>query len=234
MKCDLVYVAHNRLAFTEATFAALLDNTNWDRVGLLHICDDASTDGTREYLAEQIDIAPTNRMFTSHTFGGPVAAMNYALDHCKTDVFVKIDNDLLVCPDWLDALLDVLDAAAQLDALGFEPGFGQGLAPADASRSFVDARYVGGLGAFRTRVFAQHRPRPHERFFGLTEFWRRHARCGWLSPDLPCVLLDHLPFDPWRSLAAEYVERGWSRAWSAYPAEMRDYWAWAFDAEAVA
>jgi GT2 family glycosyltransferase len=223
---DLVYVAHNRLQFTQATFGALRGNTNWDRVNRLHVTDDRSRDGTYEYLATAVRGMPGPTSLTSSRFGGPVAALNYALDHCETDVLVKVDNDLLVCPGWLDALLDVLDSAPQLDALGFEAGFGEGLAPAAAPRSFLDARYIGGIGAFRTRIFSRHRPRPHERFFGLTEFWRRHARCGWVTPDLPCVLLDHLPFEPWRSLAESYVKRGWSRSWPAYPESMEPYWSW--------
>jgi glycosyltransferase involved in cell wall biosynthesis len=236
---DLLYVAHNRLAYSQATFSALIANTNWEHVKKLHVLDDASTDGTWDYISGIDgmiwDVPVSSEPYAmTHQFGGPVAAMNYALDHCETDVLVKTDSDLLLCPGWLDALLGVIDSAPQLDALGFEAGFGEGLAPAAAPRSFLDARYIGGIGAFRTRIFSRHRPRPHERFFGLTEFWRRHARCGWLTPDLPCVLLDHLPFEPWRSLAAEYVGRGWSRGWPAYPESMRDYWAWAFDAEAVA
>ncbi len=169
----------------------------------------------------------------SERFGGPVAAMNYALDHMDTDVLVKVDNDLLACPGWLDALLDVLTSHPQVDVLGFEAGFGQGLAPADSPRTILPARHVGGLGAFCKRLFAQRRPVQHETFFGMTQFMVRNAHCGWLSPDLPCVLLDHLPFEPWRSLTREYVARGWSRQWSEYPERMRDYWAWAFD-EAVA
>ncbi len=234
---DLLYVAHNRLAFTQATFPALVANTNWDLVRHLHVLDDLSTDGTAGYLAAEVSelYAATGMKidYVSQRFGGPVAAMNYALDRCEPGALVKVDSDLLLCPGWLDALLDVLTVNEQLDVLGFEAGFGVGLAPADAERTFYEAAHVGGIGAFRTRAFAQSRPRPHERFFGWTDWQRKHARCGWLTPDLPCVLLDHLPFEPWRSLALEYVERGWSRAWPAYPESMREWWAWAFE-EAVA
>ncbi len=233
---DLLYVAHNRLAFTEATFPALVAHTNWDLVHSAWILDDASIDGTADYLANAVFDIPCKPYFAPFkpgALGGPVAAMNYALDHMDTDVLVKVDNDLLVCPGWLDSLLDVLTAHPGLDVLGFEAGFGDAVAPADTPRTARPARHVGGLGAFRKRLFAQRRPVQHETFFGMTQFMVRNAHCGWLSPALPCVLLDHLPFEPWRSLTREYVERGWSRQWSEYPERMRDYWAWAFD-EAVA
>jgi len=227
---DLLFTAHNRLAFTQATFPALLANTNWERVSHLYVLDDLSEDGTAEYLCSEVaefyDHTGMKTDCISDRFGGPVAAMNYALDHGDSDVLVKCDNDLLVCPGWLDALLDVLDAAPELDVLGFEAEFGDGLAPAGAARTYREASHCGGVGAFRVRAFARHRPKGHDRYFGLTEFQRRFAKCGWLVPDLPCPLLDHLPFDPWRSLAEEYVARGWSRSWPAYPYSMDAYWLW--------
>jgi len=227
MAVDLLYVAHNRLRFTQATFAALIENTNWRRVENLYVIDDASTDGTNEFLLNSFDnAAPTKRIFTSGPFGGPVAVMNRALDWAETSVLVKIDNDVLVCPGWLDALLDVLDAAPELDVLGFEAGFGDGLAAAEAPRTWRLASHIGGVGAYRTRIFEKRRPVAHDRYFGLTEFLRRYAKCGWLCPDIPAPLLDHLPFEPWLSLTTEYVKAGWSRAWPTYGPEFEPYWSW--------
>src|SRR4029079_2676162 len=113
MTCDLLYVAHNRLAFTQATFPALLKNTNWNLVEHLHVYDDLSKDGTAEYLmAETREFYGRTDMkidCVSYAWGGPVAAMNAAVRSCDTDTLVKVDSDLLLCPDWLDELLLVLD-----------------------------------------------------------------------------------------------------------------------------
>lgn len=99
---DLLYVAHNRLEFTRATFAALIANTNWELVDHFHVVDDLSTDGTAEHLTAALaDFGHAGRMridYTSERFGGPVAAMNYALDHSSGETLVKVDNDFLVCP----------------------------------------------------------------------------------------------------------------------------------------
>lgn len=235
MTVDLLYVAHNRLRYTQETFPALLANTNWELVEKLHVLDDDSTDGTAGYLLSEVTEFYNRHDMTidctSQRFGGPVAAMNQAVKRCETDVLVKVDSDLLLCPGWLDALLTVLWANPRLDILGFEADFAPPLAPADAPRDYRPARHVGGIGAFRTRIFKKRRPTGHGTWFGLTDFQRHHAECGWLSPDLPCPLLDHLPFEPWRSLAAEYVERGWSRSWPAYSETMAAYWDWHFARE---
>lgn len=236
---DLLYVAHNRLEFTRASFAALLANTDWSLVRRLVVHDDDSTDGTRELLYEMLAGVDRDGLHAMFQFPypdaaerGPVAAMNRYLglvthDGGPASVFAKVDNDLIVCPGWLNQMHAVLDANPGLDVLGLEPGFGQRFDPArPADRSAVRARHVGGIGLIRTRVFARGTLRPNDRFFGWTQFQEQHAECGWITPDLPCFLLDHLPVEPWRSLAADYVEQGWARAWPSYADSMRAYWSW--------
>jgi hypothetical protein len=227
---ELLYTTHNRLEFTRTTFAALVENTDWTLVDHLHVCDDRSRDGSYEFLHEAIRAVPVSCSLTSSRFGGPVAAMVHAVGRCKSDTLVKVDNDLLLCPGWPRALLDVLEAAPELDVLGFEAGFGEALAPADASRTYREGPHVGGIAAFRTRIFKKHKPRQSGvgGRLGWTAFQRSYARCGWLVPDLACVALDRLPFEPWRSLSAAYVARGWQREWPKYPESMSDYWSWAF------
>ena len=65
-------------------------------------------------------------------------------------------------------------------------------------QAFFDARYL---------------PIPRGRY-GFTE-WQHECKPtrGWITPDLPVVLLDRLPFDPWLGLAEMYVEKGWQRDW---------------------
>ncbi len=238
MTVTLLFTAHNRLAFTQASFEALLEHTDWRLVDRLVVLDDASSDGTADWLAAEVanfDGRTGQRAdFESARFGGPVAAMNHALDLDPCTVLAKIDSDVIVCPGWLDRMLDVLDEHPELDVLGMEPGFGGPVAPADEVRGYLPARYVGGVGVIRTRVFDGKRPSAQNRFFGWTKFQVDHVHAGWITPDLPMFLLDHLPFEPWRSLAAEYVERGWSRSWPAYPAGMEPYWSWWPLVEAVA
>jgi cellulose synthase/poly-beta-1,6-N-acetylglucosamine synthase-like glycosyltransferase len=224
---DLMFTAHNRRAYVEATFEALRVNTNWELISRLHVVDDRSTDGTYEHLAAAVREIPIPVTLTSSRFGGPVAAMNHVLDQTKADLLGKVDSDCVVCPGWLEHMLATVNAHPQIDGLGMEPGFAAPVAPLDVARTVKPARWIGGLGIFRTRVFARRRPVQSERFFGLTNHWRRFAVTAWVDPDLPVFLLDHLPIEPWTSLAREYLRKGWSREWpDKYPPEMAAYYDW--------
>ncbi len=223
---DLLFTAHNRLQFVHASFRTLLSNTNWDLVNQVFILDDLSTDGTAEYLHTISKLSHDKPHFVSQKFGGPVAAMNYMLDRSDAEIAAKIDSDVISPPGWLDTMLGVLDENPELDALGMEPGFADRVQPDFVKRTYQPARYIGGVGVFHTRVFAKHRPVQKDKFFGLTAHWRKYATCGWVSPDLPMFLLDHLPGEPWASLAASYVDAGWSRAWPKYGSEFSDYFDW--------
>ncbi len=233
MSVDILYVAYNRLAFTEASFEQLIAATDWDLVRRLVIHDDGSTDGSAEYLlrraAEFAESSGVEVDICVKRVGGPVAVMNHYLDFAPAEIMVKCDNDVVVPPGWLNVLLATAKVNSAMDAIGFEPGFGDGLAPIGrltTPRTVKAGPHIGGVGLIRTRIFQRHRPRANGTFFGWTEFQRHHAKCGWLSPDIPSLLLDHLPTRPWRELSAEYTALGWSRGWPLYDESKRDYYEW--------
>ncbi len=226
MSVDLLYVTHNRLEYARASFEALRKNTNWELVDRLHIRDDNSTDGTAEFLLAAIGDFPVAVELHIDNYGGPVAAMNDALDVCDASVLAKIDNDLIVCPRWLEVMLSTLMHYPNVNVLGMEPGFGGAVQPVDRRRAARRASHVGGIGLFRTSIFRHRRPRLDNRFFGWTQFQRQHARSAWIAPALPCFLLDHIDLEPWKTLAAYYIDQGWSRAWNEYYVAGPEYYGW--------
>lgn len=227
MNVDLLYVTHNRLEFTQASFKALLDHTDWDHIDRVWLIDDRSVDGTLEFVHDAARLIPRRTSFTSGRFGGPVAVMNHTLDRSSADVLAKIDNDVIVCPGWLNEMTAVLEEHPRFDALGMEPGFGDRYDGQPAQRRARPARWIGGVGLIRTRVFkGNRRPQPNERWFGWTQFQRRHVNAAWITPDLPVFLLDHLPVEPWRSLTDMYATNGWTRRWETYADEMTVYYDW--------
>lgn len=229
---------------TRVSFEALISNTTWTDIPLhkghteqitrVFIADDGSSDGTREYLEEASKRLPTEVIFTEEPFRGPVRAMNWYLDSCGGEVekFIKIDNDFVLCPGWLEdvAIIDYLNPGT--DIIGMEPMHGPPSAPPNRKRSLKEAPWIGGKGLIRHRAFTYCRPSasgPHGRR-GFTEYQARHKEISkaWIVPDLPCFGLDQLPFEPWISLTDEYEEKKWARRWGAYEDSMYEYWSWMF------
>jgi glycosyltransferase involved in cell wall biosynthesis len=243
---DVLYVAYNRLEFTQASFQALLDNTNWGLVRWLHVHDDGSTDGTFEYLTEMVrgldgslgSLVSITRIDEDNRERGPVAAMNRYLAWNRgegdgvfnadepAEMFAKVDNDFVMPPGWLDDLHAVLSAHPDLDLLGCEPMMGL----ADGSHVAEDARFIGGKGLMRTRAFANGEMRPHGQngYFGFTN-WQMETEAvtkAWINPDLRCFGLDQLPIPRWRKLTDIYERKGWQRRWPEYDPASHAYWDW--------
>ena len=234
---DVLFVSKNRLEYVKHSFTALLKNTDWSLVSGLYIADDASTDGTREWLTGAVvkavhgDATPVE--FNFGRFGGPVAAMNWYLDQAhdggQSDRFAKIDSDFICCPGWLEEVLHQMTIHPGIDVFGLQPRHGPAQAPPFLTRTVETARFIGGIGAIRHRAFDLCRPRPSgdKGYQGWTQYQTAHDfKKAWLTPDLPCFCLDLLPFEPWVSLARDYVEKGWMRAWPAYDGMGGSYWDW--------
>lgn len=230
---DLLFTTHNRREFTVASFAALLDNTNWDLVRRLLVVDDQSKDGTLDYMIESLHQVPVSAVLVSRRVGGPAIAMNIAVDRGDSPVLAKIDNDVIVCPGWLDEMLRVLQQHDEIDALGMEPGHGALVQPVGEPRGIKRAKWIGGVGLIRRRVFSHgRRVTLDNRWFGWTLYQRKHVSAAWITPDLPIFLLDHLPLEPWMSLSHRYIKNEWQRAWpTRHPEYWSDYWQWWIDSQ---
>lgn len=105
--------------------------------------------------------------------------------------------------------------------------------PPNFRYGYEPARHIGGVGLIKT-VFLGGKPQMIGRGdggrFGWTEMQGHHRiAAGWIKPDLYLFSLDQLPFEPWASLADQYVEASWSRKWGQYHKKfMCRYWDWAF------
>lgn len=230
---DVLYVAWERLAFTKATFTELLANTSWEHVRHLHVHDDASSDGTNQWLQEAIRQTPENAkvLYESSRLKSPVAVMNRHLDLCPPSddcgAFVKIDSDFVVCPGWLTELLRQTVPHPGIDIFGIQPRHGPPTLIPDPDRSVEDCRHIGGIGLIRYRAFEKCRPTPNG-LYGWTEYQTSHKdiRKAWITPDMPCFCLDLIDVEPWATLAAEYVEKGWAREWPKYEGGTAAYHEW--------
>lgn len=227
MTIDVIYLAANRLRFTEASFASVLQNTNWNLVRRLLVYDDRSTDGTREFLLEAIAEVPADVSFIEHELASPPAVMNRYLrgDGETADAFVKIDNDICVPAGYLDALVSVFDLDPDLELLGMEPGrAGRPPENWDGAYGWIDGSHIGGVGLMRTSAFHERPPIPQRGRLGFTEWQHRYDPVrGWIAPDLPVFALDMVPDEPWATLSALYIDKGWQRFWPPYDGRVSSY-----------
>jgi hypothetical protein len=236
---DLIFLAHGRPEFTSVSLLNLIKNTNWAMVEHFWIYTDGETEAL--YYPDTSPKFPLNLYFIKECFGGPVAILNHALSISSADYIAKIDNDTIVPPRWLEQSCTVLNDF-RVDLLGIEAWapdptvFPPTLNPADtwgnASRCVRIVPNIGGIGLFRRRAF-ESRPLPTPNGasgrFGLSEWqWNNpQAIKAFIDPPLPVFLLDHLPFEPWRTLNAQYDASGVQRrVWREYPEHCRDLWQW--------
>jgi GT2 family glycosyltransferase len=224
---DLLYLACNRLEFTQETFSTLIATTDWRFVHELFVYDDGSIDGTSEWLEHSIHRVPAPVRFVKTHFGSPVSAMSHFIEAARAPILAKTDNDAMLPPDWLRQSLEVLQRHPELMLLGIEA-----MNPVDKNphrvRSYTLAEFISGLGLYRRIVFAQSRPTAYEKYFGLEEWQVAQGvtlRRGWINPALPVFLLDRTPFAPWTTYSATYIGRGWQRSSPPYDPSSR-LWSW--------
>lgn len=248
MKVDILFLAKNRREYTEEALRQLEKNTNWDLVSQLIIYNDGSEDSRpKEPLYTR------SPLYMDTDLGGPVAVMNHFIGapalFTRAPWFAKIDNDTIVPPGWLDACTAIAETD-NVDLIGIEARYCEHR-PMDVTRppmlctqqlivnyptvpypmiKYRRTDHVGGIGLFRRSVFETHPlPTPNGTYYGFTEWqWANpDVRKCWIDPPLPVFLLDHLNFDPWKSLGEEYVSRGWQReSWGYYGERDKKLWEW--------
>jgi GT2 family glycosyltransferase len=110
-RVSVIVVTYNNLVFTRMCLGTLLGNTDWPNFEVI-VIDNASTDGTAEYLR---DVARRNagvRVVINEHNRGFAAANNQGLAMATGDVLVLLNNDTMVPPGWLGRLVGHLEDAS--------------------------------------------------------------------------------------------------------------------------
>jgi glycosyltransferase involved in cell wall biosynthesis len=234
---DILFIAWNRMEFTCASLRALAENTNWANVRQLIVHDDGSTDGTEEFLEAELyrlNIQTNVRLMKGRT-GSPTGIANLYLRQPGQEFLIKIDNDAMMPPGWLKPTMQVMQDHRELGILGLSAV--NLCADIHAKRWTYTPAIVGGICAMRTSAFNCCIPWDGGRYGGAQMWQSDHsmptnivctgpfrpenpphkwAGTGWISPGLPVFLLDHVPFEPWRSLSKKYIENKWQRDCGSY------------------
>lgn len=102
MNIALVFVTYNRLEYTKKALGRILEDTNEEFD--LYIWDNASEDGTQEYLKNEVKDPRIQDVILSKENVGQTAAINKIWSSSKADLLGKLDNDCLVTPGWTRTL----------------------------------------------------------------------------------------------------------------------------------
>lgn len=98
MNVTIVLVTHNRLEYTKKAIVRLLSDPTEEFD--LYLWDNASTDGTSEYIKDAVKDPRIVEVVLSKENAGQTGAMNYVWGKTKAELVGKLDNDCLVTPGW--------------------------------------------------------------------------------------------------------------------------------------
>ena len=113
MKIHLVFITYNRLEYTKLSIASVLADP--DEKFSLTIWDNGSTDGTAEYLKNEVSDERITDIVLSKENIGQTAAINEIWSKSKADLLGKLDNDCVMTPGWTKTLAQ---AHKDIDNLG--------------------------------------------------------------------------------------------------------------------
>jgi len=230
-RVDILFPVLNRLEFTAISLDSVSRNTQSALVGKLIIVDGGSVDGAYEYVKKRSDHLPfpceIMRIDEKHV----VSAMLEGLRRSHTTIIAKIDNDMVMPPDWLEAGVDVMGRHQELWALGMHSLFGR--RECVGNRTYESSSHVGGVGLFRREAWDGLVPTVAP-YFGWTEHQHRSPwKKGWIVPAIKAFPMDGLPFEPYIGLSKTYIKNGWQRDNGVYDEKERDLWSQRFPSENV-
>ncbi|MEX2118242.1 MAG: glycosyltransferase [Pirellulales bacterium] len=211
--CLLLFITFNRLEYTKLALEAVLALEYPGRLNVV-VWDNASTDGTVDYLEQRLRALGHIRLIASAENRGVVYPMNAAWfaespDGRRPDLLAKIDNDTLVPPELLKRLAECHIRSARLGVLS---GFhfrreGEALADEGRIQTLDGVRlllqpYVGGCAVMvRRQVLdrlgkipcaAEAHPRPFMDS-GWTIYQQRIGELGLVNGyPYPLIHVDHM------------------------------------------
>lgn len=170
-KVAVVILNYNGKKFLEQFLHNVIENTN-DELADIVVADNASTDGSVEFLEERF---PDIRLIINEFNGGFATGYNLALKQVEAEYFVLLNSDIEVTPGWIEPVVTLMDsrpdiAACQPKILSYYDK--QQFEYAGAAGGFID-RY--GYPFCRGRLF-QHLEEDHGQYDDVCEvFWATGA-----------------------------------------------------------
>ena len=110
-KVAIIYITYNRLYYTKKTLLPLLNSSK--NKFKLYIVDNGSNDGTTKFL-NQLEHPNIEQIIYNNKNLGLVKPTKKFWDETDAELVGKIDNDILVPPNWIENLVDAHKAIPNL------------------------------------------------------------------------------------------------------------------------
>ncbi len=114
---SVIVVTHGNLHLTRRCLESVLQGTDWPNLELW-VVDNASSDGTPDYLSQLATTDPRVHVILNRENLGFAAANNQALRQAQGDFLVLLNNDTVVPPTWLSRLIAHLVAHPEWGLVG--------------------------------------------------------------------------------------------------------------------
>jgi GT2 family glycosyltransferase len=202
MKIDLVFISCNRLHYTRYSIPALLADPSEEFS--LTIWDNASTDGSREYLESINDSRIVKKVLSPQNVGA-YHAFSLAINESSADLLGFVADDLLVTPGWTNILGAAHDDIPQLGRIAcwhfsrddFDYERARHKIQMFGRHKILRHPWTNGCGLTKVNALREiGLMKPDE---GETAYWVRMALAGYVvGYYCPPVIVEHMD-DPWSS-----------------------------------
>jgi len=199
MNIAIVIPTHNRLSYTQKVIPCLLTDPTEEFE--LYLWDNASTDGTPEYL-KSINDPRIKAVYLSNTNQGQVGAMNWAWSQTQAELVGKLDNDCLPTPGWTRIFAAAHRDIPQLGAVAmwhfFEDDFDYERAKHkiqefNGHRIFRHPWVAGSGFLMKRKTFLEQGPWKTGDRVGTTYYFMNMAKAGYINGwYYPLVYQDHM------------------------------------------
>lgn len=114
---SVVVVTYNNLDLTRACLASIDEHSHYCPLEVI-VVDNASVDGTKEFLLEWLDASSGRRLVLNDENRGFAAANNQGLAAAHGEYLVMLNNDTYVTPGWVGTLVRHLQRDKSLGLIG--------------------------------------------------------------------------------------------------------------------
>lgn len=197
MSIGLVFVTYNRLEYTKLSLPSILADPTEDFS--LTIWDNASTDGTVEFLKEEVNDPRITDIVFSKENVGQVAVVNEIWGKSKSDLLGKLDNDCIMTPGWTRTLAQAHKDIPELGVVAcwhyFPEDFDYERAKHKiqtfGKHKIFRHPWTGGTGLLIKRdTFERFGPIAWE---STTKYWIKIASAGYINGYyFPLICLEHM------------------------------------------